>query len=376
MNEPSIWEKYKDELPEDLDDYYYGGSGGGDREISGDALVIDTRSLEKDTSGLKSIGSYKTAKQYFAALEKYIKKLGTASMNRSFAKVVPDILDGYVRYNSMEGGGFGYNDYYGGLIHNYYARLFIGGRQVLLRRVSEDVSPWGKIRRRNKRAVFRIMRRRHSVKRRRKMRWYTPKPDRSVHTKFQDIPTFKDGKRQKFMDVPLNWRGRRLKGRKGGKFRYRVKAPNTVGVGGYRYEFYYGHKQVPVFGNFTTDKNGKSVGQIVGYRDNGGDMRPYIKKQKYRPKDMLEVKDLYRHVHKNDRFAQTGYKRYVLSGWQNRPKAKATMEIFNAAPYSRRVAMTSGGRYQVLPAIKVRDGWRKQIATMMKHDFDKFLKGR
>lgn len=367
----SIWEKYKDDLPEDLDDYY-GGSGGGDVEISGDALVIDTRSLEKDTSGLKSIGSYKTAKQYFAALEKYIKKLGTASMNRSFAKVVPEILDGYVRYNSMDGGDFGYNDYYGGLIHSYYARLFIGGRQVLLRRVSEDVSPWGKVRRRNKRAVFRIMRRRHAATKKLKgWKWYTPKPQ-NAHRKFQDIPTFgKNGKRLKFMDVPLNWRGRRLKGKHGGKFRYRVK--NERSITGYEYHYYYGVRDLPLY---TGKRNEKGELEIAGWTKSKGSMRPYLKKQLHKNPHEKEIKNAFRYVHKNDRFAQTGYKRYVLSGWQNRPKAKATMEIFNAAPYSRRVAMASGGRYQVLPAIKVRDGWRKQIATMMKQDFDKFLKGR
>lgn len=346
----SISEKYRDELPEDLDDYYYGSSGESSFDTS--EVVIDTRSLEKDTSGLKKIGSYKTAKDYFAALEKYIRKLGTASMNRAFARVVPDILEGYVRYNQDL---FGYNDYLGGLIHGYYARLFIGGRQVLLCRVNDNISLWGKAKKnKNGKLIFRLMRRRHAIiKHYKNWRWHTPRYENLHNDRVRNMPTFNEkGQRLKWMDRELNWRGRRLKGKKGGKFRYRVKYNSVFGKSDYVYNYYYGRKR--------------------GIKGGVGSMTPYFKKilDKH-PYDKVVKRGAYRYANKIDRLAPGGYKKYVLSSFQARPRAKTTMEIFNAAPYSRRLARLG---YPVLPAIKVRDGWKKQIATMMRKDFDRFLK--
>ena len=344
----AVWDKYKDLDIDDIDDYY-GGSDSYGASDTGE-LVIDTRSLQKDTSGLKSIGSYKDAKTYFAALEKAIKQLGTASMNRAFVRMVPDILDGYVRYNQDR---IGFNDYLGGLIHAYYARLYIGGKHVLSRRVDGKISPWGKIKKnKHGKSIVRLMRRRHSIwKHYENARWHTP----SYSTLHKNVgPKFdSEGNRLTWMDRPLNWRGRRLKGKKGGKFRYRVKYNSIFGKSDYVYNYYYGRKK--------------------GQKDGAGRMDIYFKKTlSHNPWDKEVKKGAYRYFNRKiDRNAYNGFKKMVLNPNQFRPRAKTTLEIYNAAPYSRRVARLG---YQVLPAMRVREAYGKQIATMMKKDFERFLK--
>lgn len=344
----AVWDKYKDLDIDDIDDYYGGSDSYGTSDTG--PLVIDTRSLQKDTSGLKSVGTYKDAKSYFAALEKTIKQLGTRSMNRAFANVVPDILEGYVRYNQDR---FGYNDYLGGLLHAYYARLYIGGRQVLLHRVSDKISIWGKVKKnKHGKEVFRLLRRRHSIwKHYENARWHTPAFSQ-LHK--SNLPKFdKAGNRLTWMDRELNWRGRRLKGKKGGKFRYRVKYKSIFGKSDYEYNYYYGRKR--------------------GQKGGAGSMYPYFKKiLSHNPWDKEIKQGAYRYLNRKiDRMAPGGFKKFVLNPNQFKPRAKTTLEIFNAAPYSRRVARLG---YKVLPALQVRDAWGKQIATMMKKDFERFFK--
>lgn len=329
------------------DDRYYGNDSAYDEQDTGE-LVVDTRSLEKSTKGLRKI-DYSQYKDLAKALEIYIKALADKSLRKAIPLVTQKILDDTIKLAS-ERNELGYNDYMGALIHSYKARIVLNGKSVNKTWIITDrVSKWQKVTQtKSGKPIFKILKRRHNVyKHYQNLRWHTPNYD-SLHK--STTPKFdSNGVRLKWMDRELNWRGRRLKGKNGGKFRYRVKYTGRLSASRYEYHYYYGKKQ---------------------FRN--GSMYPYFKKTASRnPKDVEVKRNLFRYVNKIDRGAKSRIEKSQLYPNQFRGKIKNGIEIYNVAPYARRVASFG---HNVMPTPKVRDAWRTQICTLMQKDMQKMLK--
>lgn len=355
---------YDDDI---IDDRYGGFSGNFDvtDAIDESAVVIDSRSLQRSTRGLRKISSHKTAKDYFEGLIAYINNLSNAAAARALPKVAQDILNGYVRYNAIDkSSGFGYNDYYGALIHNYYASVVVGGRRLkgMWRVQDKYAGKWGKAiykkstSKKGKR-IFRLMSRRHAViKHYENLRWHVGKKfGYGGWNKKEE----KDSSKKYWWGRELNWRGRRLKGRTN----RRLDAhDNEIVTARNAFKFLIpGHGFVYNYGRKRGDYSGR------------GTMRPYYKKHPDRhPKDVKVKRGNYRYYNRRvDPYARRRFTNSSSLGG----RTKFGIEIFNTSPYAARLEQGfRGKRYTVLPAYKARVEHGRMIAKLMKKDFDKFLK--
>lgn len=341
------FDRYADEIP---DEYLI------NRTLDEQPVQIDTRSLQRQLrKGFKKVDSYEKAEVYFGRLSSVIKSLGKACVGRALVKSGQQILDGYVRYNQDQ---FDYNDYYGGITHNYFARVIVGGKQKSHIRVSDNILPWGKPLKNDKgKRIFKLLRRRHAViKHYENVRYhvnhspehsgwnYGTGEDRKKKFGYSHLGSNynEKGERTWWMDRELNARGRRLKGRKGGKFRYRVRSDNRWSKGGYEYKYYYGKSMLGLYKKYP-DRH---------------------------PKDVEVKRNVFRYENaKIDREAKKGFRKNQLG--RGRFRSKTGIEIYNAAPYA---GMLQKHGYNVLPGIKVRSAWKHQILTLTRRDFDRFLK--
>lgn len=339
------------------------------KKSSKKASEKDIQQAQKDLTRFKKISSHVDAKVYFSALSGVVKNLANASMKANLPAVAQGILDNYIRGNI---GRMGYNEYYGGLMHGYHARVVIDHKALLPDiRISDDISPWNKRKRVRKNSTkygFSLMRRRHAVmKRWANKKWHILR-GKERH-KYWDYPTHtQNGVRLKWMDLPLNWRGRRLKAKNG--FRYRVQdtriGANLKSGGGYHYEYRYGRKR--------GDKTGpgsispylmKFRGAGIPYeKDISVTVDPKTKQQKL-------GRGVFRYEHLGtDPYAKDGFLRNKLYS-RGSYGMRQGIQIYNSAPYSRAVAKRG---YTVLPALHVKDAWNKQIANLCQKDFDMFFK--